>query len=107
MPTTPLGKFRLIAFIEGCSFMLLVCVGMPLKYLAGQPWPNWIIGSAHGALFLLYVLILLWAASSRKWPLWWTAVAFAASLIPIGTFILDPSLKRELEVERASASGTT
>lgn len=104
MPLTPLETFRLIAFIEGCSFMLLVCVGMPLKYGAGLPWPNWIIGSAHGFLFLLYVLILIWVARSRRWPLWWIGVAFAASLIPIGTFLLDPSLKRERERERVESN---
>lgn len=99
MPPTPLGKFRLIALVEGCSFILLVCVGMPLKYLAGIPEPNWVIGAAHGGLFLLYVVLLFWAAISRKWPLWWTGVAFLASLLPIGTFLLDPSLRRELKIE--------
>jgi integral membrane protein len=101
MPPTPLGRFRLIALIEGVSFMLLVCVGMPLKYLAAMPTPNYVIGAAHGGLFLLYVVLLALAAKSRKWPLWWTAVAFAASLVPIGTFLLDPSLRREMAVEAA------
>ena len=99
MPPTSLGKFRLIALIEGCSFMLLVGVGMPLKYLAKIPEPNWIIGAAHGGLFLLYCILLLVAARSRRWSLGWTALAFAASLLPIGTFLLDPSLRRELKEE--------
>lgn len=103
MPPTPLGKFRLIAFIEGCSFMLLVCVGMPLKYLAKIPEPNWVIGAIHGGLFFLYVILLAWAARSRNWPLWWIGIAFAASLLPIGTFLLDPSLRRELLLESSES----
>ncbi|MBX3400464.1 MAG: DUF3817 domain-containing protein [Gemmataceae bacterium] len=104
LPPTPLGKFRLVALIEGCSFMLLVCVGMPLKYLAKIPEPNWIIGAAHGGLFFLYCILLAWAARSRRWPLWWAGVAFAASLLPIGTFLLDPSLRRELKEESLAAA---
>jgi integral membrane protein len=104
VPPTPLGKFRLIALVEGCSFMLLVCVGMPLKYLAKIPEPNQVIGYAHGGLFFAYCVLLAWAARSRRWPHWWSGVAFAASLLPIGTFLLDPSLRRELKQERESAS---
>jgi integral membrane protein len=99
LPTTPLGKFRLIALIEGCSFMLLVCVGMPLKYLAKIPEPNMVIGYTHGGLFFLYVALMAWAAQSRRWSIGWIGVVFAASLLPIGTFLLDPSLRRELKVE--------
>ncbi len=105
MPPTPLGKFRLVALIEGVSFLLIFGVGMPLKYQADLKWPNYIIGSAHGVLFILYCLLLLWAARSRRWPLSRIALAFLVSLAPFGTFLFDPSLRRELAEEAATAQG--
>ena len=35
--TTPIGRLRAVAFVEGCSYLLLLGVAMPLKYLAGIP----------------------------------------------------------------------
>lgn len=46
--------FRLIGFLEALSFLILLLIAMPLKYIWGQPEAVKIVGSAHGGLFLLY-----------------------------------------------------
>ena len=46
---------RAVALLEGASYLLLLGVAMPLKYLAGMPGAVRAVGSAHGGLFLLYV----------------------------------------------------
>ncbi|MSP17466.1 MAG: DUF3817 domain-containing protein, partial [Myxococcales bacterium] len=48
-PRTPIGRLRVVAFAEGCSFLLLLGVAMPLKYLAGLPLAVRLVGSLHGA----------------------------------------------------------
>jgi len=98
---TPVGRLRVIAFIEGVSYLLLLLVAMPLKYLAGMPGAVKTVGWIHGALFMLYLLSVAEVTVRRRWPFTLSLVALAASLIPLGTFALDPRLRREEQAERA------
>jgi integral membrane protein len=92
--TTPVGRLRVVAFLEGCSFLLLLGVAMPLKYLAGQPAAVRQVGMAHGILFVLYVLLLLQNALENRWSPRKVLLALLASLIPLGTFYADRHLFR-------------
>jgi len=87
--------FRKIAFAEGVSFLLLLCVGMPLKYFAGFPLTVTILGSIHGILFIAFIILALLVKSEYSKNFWWLAKAFIASIIPFGTFIMD----REWRIE--------
>lgn len=91
-----LQKLRLVAFLEGVSFLLLLFVAMPLKYFAGLPLAVRIVGLAHGLLFILFVIALLRAATGHKWPLRRAVTAFVASLLPFGTLVFDRSLRSEI-----------
>jgi len=90
--TTALGRLRVVAFLEGCSFLLLLGVAMPLKYLAGQPEPVRQVGTAHGILFVLYVLLLLQNALENRWSWRKVMLGLIASIIPLGTFWADRHL---------------
>lgn len=87
--STTLGRLRILGFTEGVSFLLLIGVGMPLKYMAGMGTPNKIIGYAHGVLFILYVVHVIWATVEIRWSLWTAVKLFIASLVPFGTFWTD------------------
>src|SRR5688572_8570934 len=95
MITTSLGRFRLIALLEGISFLVLLFIAMPIKYLAGAPLMVKYVGWAHGALFILFLLALIPVTIERSWS--WKNVgwSFLASLIPFGTFVLDAKLLRK------------
>jgi integral membrane protein len=93
--STPLGRFRLIALLEGISYLILVGIAMPLKYLAGQPLAVKYVGWAHGVLFVLFCLALLHVWVNRRWSFLKAAMAFIASLVPFGTFVLDRTLVQE------------
>jgi len=86
-----LGRFRIIAFIEGCSY-ILIGLTMILKYQYGITQPNFIVGSVHGALFIAYIVLLLHLAYIKKLSFVHIALAFIASLIPFGTFYADKKL---------------
>jgi len=90
-----LNKFRVIAIIEGISFLLLLFIAMPLKYFADYPLPVRYLGWVHGVLFVLYCFLLLLVWMKYKWSFGKVFLAFIASLIPFGTFIFDRRLKRE------------
>jgi integral membrane protein len=93
---TALRQLRLIALLEGTSFVLLLFIAMPLKYLAGLPLAVSIVGLAHGVLFLVFLAALYRAGSRRRWPASRWMIAFVSSIVPFGTFIFDRSLRREI-----------
>ncbi len=85
--------FRYIAIAEGISYLLLLFVAMPLKYLLELPEAVKYTGWAHGVLFIAYVPALLAAARPLGWGLQETFVGFMASLLPGGTFVLDRKIR--------------
>jgi integral membrane protein len=89
-----LGRLRIVGFLEGLSFLFLLCVAMPLKYLADQPQVVRVTGMVHGLLFLLYVLYVVQVKLELRWPYTKALLAFLASLIPFGTFYADAKLFR-------------
>lgn len=91
MFTNALACFRLVAFLEGCSY-LLFAITMSLKYKLGIPQPNYVIGMIHGLLFVSYVILLIKVAVEYKWTFKKTALAFIAAWIPFGTFIANKKL---------------
>ncbi len=88
---TSIGRLRLIAILEGISY-LLFAVTMPLKYIYGITEPNFIVGMAHGWLFIGYVALCLQNISIYKWNAGKSFFALAASLIPVATFIADAKI---------------
>lgn len=94
MLKTNLGLLRIIGLLEGVSYLLLLCVAMPLKYFAQNEDPVYSTGLAHGLLFSLYVIFVFLVAYQLKWKFSTFALALAASVVPFGTFIADKKLFR-------------
>lgn len=87
--------FRRIAIAEGISFLVLVLIAMPLKYLAGLPEAVKIIGWAHGILFVAFLMIALAIKNILNKNFGWMIKAFLASILPMGTFVLDWQMARQ------------
>lgn len=87
--------FRKIAFAEGVSFLVLLFIAMPLKYLGDSPSAVRIVGSLHGVLFVAFMLLGVSVMFLFKKNILWMLKAFAASLIPFGTFVMEKEWKRE------------
>lgn len=93
--STPLARLRLVGLLEGLSFLLLLGVAMPLKYVWGLPEAVRVVGSLHGALFVLYALAVVHVWIARKWPMERATVAMIAAVVPFGPFLFERSLRRE------------
>ena len=73
---------------EGISFLALLFIAMPLKYMAGLPLAVTIVGGLHGILFIAFIS-LLWEARKRMKLSWWTCIkAVGLAITPFGTFFL-------------------
>jgi integral membrane protein len=94
MLKTALGRFRFIGLIEGISFLLLL-IAMPFKYWADFPLGVTVMGSLHGLLFVLYAFALLHVWIVDRWSFLKVVIAFIASFLPFGTFILDKKMLRQ------------
>ena len=91
----PINRLRFIGNIEGVSYLVLLFLAMPLKYLADMPmmvtWVGWI----HGVLFVLYCFSILEVKLSMSWKIWTAFIPFIAALVPFGPFLIDNWLKKK------------
>ncbi|WP_192821784.1 DUF3817 domain-containing protein [Rufibacter sp. LB8] len=92
---TSLGRFRLVAIIEGISYLVLLLIAVPLKWIFGMPEAVRVVGMAHGVLFVLFGFLLLQVWLEYRWSFKKAAEAFFWSLIPFGTFYFDKKIAHD------------
>ena len=100
-----LARFRLIGKLEACSFLFLLGIAMPLKYVWHRPAAVHFAGSLHGLLFLLYLAGLYQLATEHAWPIRRIGLALVASVLPAGPFIFDRTLRDESAAESPGSAG--
>lgn len=80
---------RIIALLEGVSYLLLLGVCMPLKYIFNLPQYTYPVGLAHGVLFVSYCMLVIIYAKKMQWTLKQVAFLEFLSLLPFGTFYAE------------------
>lgn len=86
-------KFGIINTAEGYSYVILLFIAMPLKYIFSIPLAVKIVGMIHGILFIIFCIYLLKAQKEASWSFKNSIVFFVASLIPFGTFVTKNKIK--------------
>ena len=81
-----LTRYRIIAWIVGVVLILLVVVGMPLKYLGDNDSVVAAVGPAHGFLFMVYLALTFDLGRRAKWPLSRMLLVMLAGTIPFFSF---------------------
>ena len=99
--SSTIGQLRLIAFLEGCSYILLFFITMPLKHIWEMPLGSAIVGPIHGLLFTIFVVWTIWVAVKVKWDWLTIAKVLISSLIPFGTFYVDHTILKEIHTNAA------
>ena len=90
----PLIRFlRIVSFCEGVSFVLLLFVAMPLKYIWHIPEAVRHTGMAHGVLFLALYFLLVTCWGRGLLPFRLAALTALAALLPGGPFVMDRRLR--------------
>ena len=95
MLKTVLGRLRVIGFLEGLSYLMLLGIAMPLKYFFDFPQAVRVIGMAHGILFIMLIIMSLYAKLVYRWPMTKMLWIWLASVLPFGPFVADYKLLRE------------
>lgn len=91
-----LSVFKTTSFLEGLSYILLLFVGVPLKYYGGNDILVKSLGMPHGMLFLAYIILALIIRSRMKWTIGITFIVLIASLLPFGTFYINKKYLTEI-----------
>lgn len=86
--------FRVISFLEGVSYLLLLFVATPIKYLQGDESYVKLLGMPHGILFMLYIILAIMIKKEMNWDNKTLRNVLVASIIPFGTFYIDKKYLR-------------
>lgn len=86
---TLLNIFRVIAFLEGVSYILLLFIATPIKHFGGDEQYVKLLGMPHGLLFVTYIVLAIMLKSELKWTAKQLGFVLLASIIPFGTFYVE------------------
>ena len=78
-----------IAILEGTTLLLLLFLAVPAKRLFGYPEVVTLMGSIHGAAFIVYIVTLtaFWAGKHLKLGQW--CIGLLAAFLPFGSFVFE------------------
>jgi integral membrane protein len=86
--------FRVVSFLEGVSYLLLMSLGLDYKYALKDPSFVKMFGMPHGILFILYIISAIMLKKQMKWKNITLAIVLLASILPFGTFYIDKKYLR-------------
>lgn len=84
---------RVVGLLEGLSFLLLLFIAMPMKYMFDNPVLVKYVGMGHGVLFILFLIVLFAVCEKQKWSITIFLMGLTASILPFGPFVFDRKLK--------------
>ncbi len=96
--TTDVGRLRALGFVEGLSFIVLVVVGVPMKYFMSDPSIVKSFGPIHGFLFIGFLFECLRIGFIKDWSFWKITIKLlVASVLPFGTFYVDHTILKKMQ----------
>ena len=81
--------FRIVAFLEGISYILLMSVGLYFKYQLEDPSYVKLLGMPHGLLFISYLILAFLIKDNENWKNKDFGIIILSSILPFGTFYID------------------
>jgi len=81
-----LTRYRIIAWIVGVVLIVLVVIGMPLKYLGDNDTVVAAVGPFHGFLYMVYLVATFDLSRRAHWPLGRMLLVMLAGTIPFFSF---------------------
>ncbi|WGH74778.1 DUF3817 domain-containing protein [Tenacibaculum tangerinum] len=87
--------FRVVSFLEGISYILLLFVAVPIKYLQGDPTYVKMLGMPHGLLFVGYIVLAIMLKYELNWNTKTFGIVCLLSVLPFGTFFVGNYLNKE------------
>lgn len=96
-------RYRVMAFVTGTLLVLLVFVALPIKYLGHNDGPTALIGTAHGFLFMVYLVTALDLGIRRRWAWLKLGLVMIAGTVPFASFYAEHKIHREIDAPSTAA----
>lgn len=100
-------RYRVMAYITGVLLILLVCIGVPLKYLAGDPVVVETVGQVHGIMYMVYLVATYDLSRRCKWEVKRTILVMLAGTIPFVSFVGERKVTHLVRAEQAEEVAET
>jgi integral membrane protein len=81
--------YRVLAYVVGVGLVVLVLIGVPLKYLADSPGVVAVVGPLHGFLYMVYLVATVNLAFRARWSPVKTVLVMLAGTIPFVSFVAE------------------
>ena len=99
-----LTRYRIIAWIVGVVLIVLVLIGMPLKYLGDNDAVVAGVGPAHGFLFMVYIAATFDLGRRVRWPLSRMLLIMLAGTIPFLSFYAERKVTASIQGDKSEKS---
>ncbi|MEL4356434.1 MULTISPECIES: DUF3817 domain-containing protein [unclassified Luteococcus] len=99
-----LGRYRFFAYVTGILLVVLVCVGMPMKYLADNDTVVTWTGLPHGWLYMGLLITAYDLGRRARWS-WKRLLLIAlAGTVPFLSFVAEHSARKDVQAKLADWS---
>jgi integral membrane protein len=100
-------RYRVMAYIVGVALIILVLVGVPLQYAAGESIVVTVVGPIHGILYIIYLLSALDLARRARFSIPQMIAMVCAGLVPFLAFVVERWITSQVEKGSAGSSPGT
>jgi integral membrane protein len=91
-------RYRILAFVTGTLLIVLVFVAIPIKYWAHNKTPVAIVGTAHGFIFMVYLVTAFDLGIRLRWPWLKLGLIMLAGTIPFASFVAEKIAHKDYQV---------
>lgn len=84
-----LTRYRVMAYVVGILLVVLVCVGLPLKYIWSDGRVVTWTGMPHGWLYMILLITAYDLGRRVKWSIKWFLLIMAAGTVPFLSFVAE------------------
>ncbi len=95
-------RYRILAFTTGVLLVLLVFLAIPIKYLGHNDGPVALIGTAHGFLFMVYLVTAFDLGVRLRWHLVKLGLVMLAGTVPFCSFYAEHRANQEVQAKLAA-----
>lgn len=90
-----INTFKIISVLEGLSYILLLFVAVPIKYIYHNPEYVQMLGMPHGLLFVAYIILAFLLKDQFNWSNKTLGIVCALAILPFGTFFVGKYMRKE------------
>ncbi len=99
--------YRIMATIIGVFLIVLICVGVPLKYLTADGSSvqelganiTMIVGTMHGFLYMIFLVVAANLAYKARFPLVFAVITLVLGTVPFLSFVGEHNATKRVRSE--------